>query len=94
MIPPHLWKACDFVLQFNFTIAHIPGKTNTSANFSSRLESDPNEKTFLNIRENIPKQPIEVNIESTGIAREDQVFFNTDDVSLPSEEQQWQQKQN
>ena len=29
MIPPPLWKACVFVLQFNFTIAHIPGKTKT-----------------------------------------------------------------
>ena len=33
MIPPPLWNACDFVLQFNFTIAHIPGKMNTLADF-------------------------------------------------------------
>ena len=32
-IPPPLWNACDFVLQFNFTIAQIPGKTNTAADF-------------------------------------------------------------
>ena len=38
MIPPPLWNACDFVLQFNFTIAHIPGKMNTAADFLSRLE--------------------------------------------------------
>ena len=44
MIPPPLWNACDFVLQFNFTIAHIPGKMNTAADFLSRLEMDPNEK--------------------------------------------------
>ena len=44
MIPPPLWNACDFVLQFNFTIAHIPGKMNTTADFLSRLEMDPNEK--------------------------------------------------
>ena len=25
MIPPPLWNACDFVLQLNFTIAHILG---------------------------------------------------------------------
>ena len=37
MIPPPLWNACDFVLQFNFTIAHIPGKMNTAADFISRL---------------------------------------------------------
>ena len=44
MIPPPLWNACDFVLQFNFTIAHIPGKTNTAADFLSRLQMDPNKK--------------------------------------------------
>ena len=33
MIPPPLWNACDFVLQINFTIAHIPGKMNTAADF-------------------------------------------------------------
>ena len=32
-IPPPLWNASDFVLQFNFTIAHIPGKMNTGADF-------------------------------------------------------------
>ena len=33
MIPPPIWNACDFLLQFNFTIAHIPGKMNTAADF-------------------------------------------------------------
>ena len=33
MIPPPLWNACDFVLQLNFFIAHIPGKMNTAADF-------------------------------------------------------------
>ena len=33
MIPPPLWNVCDFVLQFNFTIAHIPGQMNTAADF-------------------------------------------------------------
>ena len=46
MIPPPLWNACDFVLQFNFTIAHNPGKMNTTADFLSRLEIDPSEKIF------------------------------------------------
>ena len=35
MIPPPLWNACDFLLQFNFTFAHIPGKMNTAADFLS-----------------------------------------------------------
>ena len=34
MILPPLWNACDFVLQFIFTIAHIPVKLNIAADFS------------------------------------------------------------
>ena len=74
MIPPPLWNACNFVLQFNFTIAHISGKMNTAADFLSPLEMDPNEKINLKIREDIPTQPIEVNIESTGIGQEETFF--------------------
>ena len=77
MIPPPLWNACDFVLQYNFTIAHIPGKMNSAAGFLSRFEKDPNEKFILKIREDIPRQPIEVNIESTGIAQEETFFFQS-----------------
>ena len=29
--PPALWNACDYVLQFNFKIAHIAGSVNTAA---------------------------------------------------------------
>ena len=75
MIPPLPWNACDFVLQFNFTIALIPGKMNTAADFLSRLEMDANEKIVLKIKEDIPTKPIEVNIESTGIAQEETDFL-------------------
>ena len=64
----------------------------TAANFLSRLKSDPNEKIILKTREDVPTQPIEVNIESTGIVREDPVFFQTDDVELPSKEELWQRQ--
>ena len=79
MIPPPLCNACDFVLQFNFTNAHNPGKMNTAADFLSRLEMDPTEKKTLKIREDIPTKSIEVNIESTGTAQEEQVFLDTPD---------------
>ena len=32
-IPPSLWNACEYVLQFNFKIAHIAGSVNTAADF-------------------------------------------------------------
>ena len=79
MIPTPLWNACDFVLQFNFTIAHNPGKMNTAADFLSRLKMDPNEKIILKVREDIPTKPIDVNIESTGIAQEEPDFFDPTD---------------
>ena len=88
-IPPPLWNACAFVLQFNFTIAHIPGKMNTAADFLSRLEMDLNEKRILKTREDIPTKPIEVNIEPTGIAQEEQVFFDPTDQQETTEKDFW-----
>ena len=35
IIPPSLWNACDYIIQFNFTIAHTPGKNNTAADYLS-----------------------------------------------------------
>ena len=32
-IPPSLWNACDYVLQFNFKIAHIAASVNTAVDF-------------------------------------------------------------
>ena len=93
MNPPPLWNACDFVLQFNFTIAHIPGKINTAADFLSRLEMDPNDKIILKIREDIPTKPIEVNIEFTGIAQEELVFFDPTDHQETTEKELWKRKE-
>ena len=52
MIPPSLWNACDFVLQFHFKIAPGSGM-NTAADFLSRLDISPKEKVRLQIREDI-----------------------------------------
>ena len=93
MIPPPLWKACDFALQLIFLLAHIPGRVNTTGDILSLSEINPNEKLVFKICEDVPKQTIEVNIQSTGITQEDQVFFNTDEAELPSAEQLWQRKQ-
>ena len=57
------------------------------------MESDPNEKPILEITEDVPTEPTEVNIESTGVAPEDEVLFHTFDVELPSQEQLGQRKQ-
>ena len=64
-----------FCLTVQFFIAHITGKKNTTADFLSHLETEPTEKIILTVREDVRTQQIEVNIETTGIAQEDPVFF-------------------
>ena len=91
IIPPPLWNACDFVIQFNFIIAHIPGKNNTAADYLSRMEMDPTEKLVLKIREDVETRPIEVNVQSAGVSEEEQVFFTEEDSE--TEEQIWERKQ-
>ena len=74
-IPPALWNACDYVLQFNFKTAHIAGSVNTAADFLSRLELKVTEKIRLKIREDIHTTPFEVTTSSSDVADEKQNFF-------------------
>ena len=90
-IPPALWNACDFVFQFHFTIAHVPGKMNTAADFLSRLDIQPKDKVHLTIRDDIRTTPIQVNIQSSDVAEEEQFFFMPDD-DTETEEQIWERK--
>ena len=91
IIPPALWYACDYVIQFTFVIAHIPGKNNTAADYLSRIEMDPKEKVIPKILEDIETKLIEVNIQSTGVAEQEQVFFTEHDDE--TEEQIRERKQ-
>ena len=91
IIPPTLWNACDYVMQFSFTIAHIPGQNNTAADYLSRLEICPKEKLILRIREDISTTPIELNVQSAGVTEEEQIFYTDDDEE--TEEQIWKRKQ-
>ena len=50
-----LWNACDYVLQYNFVIAHVAGAMNTAADFLSRTEINPKEKLEMNLRNDIQK---------------------------------------
>ena len=54
---------------------------------------DPNEKIISKIREDIPTKPIQVNIESTGIAQEEPVFFDTTDQQETTEKELWTRKE-
>ena len=84
--PPALWNACDYVLQFKFCVMHQAGSQNTAADFLSRLELTPKEKVQLKLRDDIITAPIEVNLQSTDVADEEQLFF------LPDEEEESEQE--
>ena len=80
------------VLQYNFVIAHVAGSMNTAADFLSRTEVNPVEKLELTIRNDIHTKAIEVNIQSSGIVEEEQIYILPDDEL--DENQLWQEKQN
>ena len=84
-IPPALWNASDYVLQFNFKIAYIAGSVNTAADFLSRLELKVTEKIRLKMRKDIPTTPIEVTTSSSDVADEEQIFFTHADDGKESE---------
>ena len=91
IIPPALWNACDYVIQFNFVIAHIPGAQNTAADYLSRLEVDPKDKLVMKIREDVQTVPIEINVQSAWVSQEEQIFYANHDVE--TEEQYWARKE-
>ena len=91
-IPPSLWNACDYVLQFNFKIAHRAGSVNTVDDFLSRLELKVTERIRLKIREDVQKTPIEVTTSSSDVADEEQFFFTNTDDQDETEEQILQRK--
>ena len=91
--PPSLWNACDYVLQFNFRIAHITGSVNTAADFLSRLELKVTERIRLKIREDVQTTPNEVTTSSSDVADEEQFFFTQTHDQVETEEQILQRKE-
>ena len=91
IIPPTLWNARNYVIQFNFfTIAHFPGKNNTAAVSFISSRNFSKKKLILKIREGIPTTPIELQVQSAGVSEEEQNFY-TDDVD-ETKEQVWERK--
>ena len=82
---PALWNACDYVLQFKIRTMHVAGSQNTAAGFLSRLELTP-KKVQLKLRNDILTSPIEVYLQSSDVADEEELFF------LPDEEKEPEQK--
>ena len=77
-IPPALWNACDYVLQFIFKKAHIAGSVNTAADFlSAFIALEFTEKKRLKIREDIQTTPTGVTTSSSDVADEEQSLHST-----------------
>ena len=92
-IPPSLWEACDYVLQFNFIIAHFAGSVNTAADIPSRQELKVTEKIRLKIWEDVQTIPIEVTTSSSDVADEEEFLFTQADSGDETEEKIFQLKQ-
>ena len=82
---PTLWNACGYV-QHNFHIMHEAGTQNTAADFLSRIDLNPKERVELKIRDDITIRPIQVNLQSTDVADEEQFFFIPDETIETEEE--------
>ena len=65
---------------------HVAGSQNTAADFLSRLELTPKERIQLKLRDDIITAHIEVNLQSTDVVDEEQLFF------LPDEEEESEQE--
>ena len=84
--PTALWNACEYVLQFEFRIMHVAGSQNTATDFLSRLELTAKEKVQLKLKDDILTSPIEVHLQSSDVADEEQLFL------LPDEEEKSEQE--
>ena len=92
-IPPSLWNACDYVMEFNFNVAHFAGSVNTAADFPSRLQLKVTEKIRLKIREDVQETLFEVITSSSDVADEEQFFFTQTDGGDETEEQTLERKE-
>ena len=86
-------NACEYLLQFNFKIAHTARSVNTTVDFLSRLELKVTVKIHLKIREFVQTTPIEVSTYSSDVADEGKVFFTQEDAQDETEEQILQRKE-
>ena len=85
-IPRTLWNARGYVLHFNFPIKTVAETQNTAADFLSRIDLDPKESVELKITDGITIRPIQVNLQSTDVADEVQLFFLPDETTETEDE--------
>ena len=65
---------------------HVAGTHNTAADFLSRIDLSPKERVELKIRNDITIRPIQVNLQSTDVAYDEQLFFLPEETIETEEE--------
>ena len=65
---------------------HVAGTQNTAADFLSRIDLNPKERIELKLRDDITIRPIQINLQSTDVADEEQLFFRPDEAIQTEEE--------
>ena len=73
-IPPALCKACDYVLHYNFVMAHVAGTMNTAADSLSRTDTNSTEKLEISLRRDIQTK-FNANIQSSGKTEDEQTYL-------------------
>ena len=66
---------------------YVAGSQNTAEDFLSRPEVIPKEKVQLKLRDDILTSPIEVNLQSSDVADEEQLFILPDEEEEESEQE-------
>ena len=77
--PSSTLECMQLCFAIHFVIGHVAGSMNTAADFFSRTEVNPIEKLEMSIRNDIQTKAIEVNIHSTCIVEEEQIYIRSDD---------------
>ena len=67
------------ILPYNSVLARVAGLMNTAAEILSRVEVSPIQKLEMSFRNDIQTKSIDVNIQSTVIVQEEQIYILPDD---------------
>ena len=59
---------------------HVAGTQNTAADYLSRIDLKPKERVELKTRNDITIRPIQVNLQYTDVADEEQLLFLPDET--------------
>ena len=61
---PSLWNFMDRIIAHNIVLPEIPGKANAAGDFSSTMQTDPNESLELQLADSIPMKQREIDMKA------------------------------